>query len=115
MKRGDVVLCPFPHGSGTQAKLRPALVVQSDYYNSRIANLLVASITGNLANAGDPAHLLIDISTPEGSQSWLTRNSVISCMNLAVIPRKFASKSIGSLPAGLMQKVDQCLRTAMSV
>jgi len=48
MKRGDVVLCFFPHAGSAPAKRRPALVVQSDYYNQRIVNLLVAGITGNL-------------------------------------------------------------------
>ncbi|HMO84483.1 MAG TPA: type II toxin-antitoxin system PemK/MazF family toxin [Lacipirellulaceae bacterium] len=48
MTRGDVILCRFPHARGTPPKLRPALVVQSDYYNSRIANVLVAGITSNL-------------------------------------------------------------------
>jgi mRNA interferase MazF len=115
MKRGDVILCPFPHGSGTPAKLRPAVIVQSDYYNSRIENLLVAGVTGNLANAGDPAHVLVDIATPEGRLSGLTRSSVVSCINLAVIQRRLVSKSIGTLPESLMQQVDQGLRMAMSL
>src|SRR5438094_8460716 len=71
MKRGDILLCKFPHSSTVLAKNRPALVVQSDYYNHRIANLLVAGITGNLVNVGDSAHFLIDISTPEGQVSGL--------------------------------------------
>jgi mRNA-degrading endonuclease toxin of MazEF toxin-antitoxin module len=50
MKRGDVILCKFPHSNTAPAKVRPALVVQSDYYNDRIVILLVAGITGNLVN-----------------------------------------------------------------
>jgi len=51
MKRGDVILCHFPYAGLTPSKIRPALVVQSDYYNQRITNLLVAAITSNLLNA----------------------------------------------------------------
>jgi mRNA-degrading endonuclease toxin of MazEF toxin-antitoxin module len=45
MKCGDIVLVHFPHASGTAPKHRPALVVQADFYNQRISNVLVASIT----------------------------------------------------------------------
>src|SRR5689334_18945638 len=42
MNRGDVILCAFLHSSQTPSKNRPAVVVQSDFYNQRIQNLLVA-------------------------------------------------------------------------
>jgi mRNA interferase MazF len=115
MKRGDVVLCRFPHASPTASKLRPALVVQSDYYNTRISNLLVAGITGNLTNAGDPAHFLIDVATATGQQSGLQHNSLVSCINLAVIPPRFVQNRIGELPAVAMRKVDDCLRVALGL
>ena len=97
MKRGDVILCKFPHSSTVAAKVRPALVVQSDYYNDRIANLLVAGITGNLLNSGDPAHFVIDLATPEGRQSGLKHNSLVSCINLAVISPRNVDRKIGRL------------------
>jgi mRNA-degrading endonuclease toxin of MazEF toxin-antitoxin module len=115
MKRGDIVLCRFPHASGTPVKLRPALVVQSDYYNSRISNALVAGITSNMSNAADPAHFLIDVATADGQTSGLTRNSLVSCINLAVVPRRFIERTIGTLSADLMQSIDNCLRTAIGL
>jgi len=115
MKRGDVILCRFPHASTTPPKIRPALVVQSDYYNDRINNLLVAGITGNLANSADRAHFLIDISTPEGLQSGLDRNSLVSCINLAVVPARNADRKIGELPASAMQSISECLKVAMEI
>lgn len=115
MTRGQVVLCRFPHAAGTPAKLRPALIVQDDSYNNRLTNLLVASITSNLANAADPAHVLIDVSTLEGQQSGLTQKSLVSCFNLAVIPRRHIGRTVGALPATLMQKVDDSLRVALGL
>lgn len=76
MKRGDVLLCRFPHASATPSRIRPALMVQSDDYNRKIANLLVAAITSNLVNAAAPAHYLIDVSTPEGQRSGLDRKKI---------------------------------------
>ena len=62
--RGDVVLAEYPHSAGG-SKMRPVLVVQSDAYNAKIDNTIVAQITSVLTRTGDPAHFLIDISTPE--------------------------------------------------
>ncbi len=115
MKRGDVILCKFPHASTIPSKSRPAVVVQSDHYNQRIANLLVAGITSNLMNAADPAHYSVDISTPEGRQSGMNRNSVVSCINLAVIPPRDVERKIGSLPQDSMTQIDECLKTALGI
>ena len=86
MKRGDVILCQFPHAGPSRSKDRPALVVQSNEYNRKIKNLLVATITSNLTNATDPAHYFIEANSPEGQQAGLTLDSLVSCINLAVIP-----------------------------
>jgi mRNA-degrading endonuclease toxin of MazEF toxin-antitoxin module len=115
MKRGDVILCRFPHASTSPSKIRPALVVQSDYYNQRIQNVLVAGITGNLANSNDAAHFLIDVSTPAGQRSGLIRNSLVSCINLAVIPSRNVDRVIGDLPPAAMAMVDACLKAAMAI
>lgn len=115
MKRGDVILCKFPHAGATAAKSRPALVIQSDFYNQRIANLLVAGITSNLTNSSDEAHFLIDVSTSVGKQTRLNRNSLVSCINLAVIPPRNVDRQIGELPEDAMKEVDDCLRAALGL
>ena len=71
VKRSDVAIGLFPNADGTSWKGRPVLVVQSDRYNAKIRNVIVAEITGNTAYAGDPANLLIDISTPDGKATGL--------------------------------------------
>jgi mRNA-degrading endonuclease toxin of MazEF toxin-antitoxin module len=90
-------------------------VVQSDFYNARLTNLLVASITSNLRNAADPAHYLIDVATADGQQSGLTRNSLVSCINLAVIPQRDVDQAIGKLSAATMHKIDEALRAAIGL
>jgi mRNA-degrading endonuclease toxin of MazEF toxin-antitoxin module len=85
VNRGDIVLADYPFASGGGSKLRPVLVLQDDYYNARIANVIVANITSNLKNRHDKGHFLIDVSTPEGAQSGLHGDSLVSCINLATI------------------------------
>jgi hypothetical protein len=37
------------------------VVVQADVYIRKVRHVVVAEVTKNLAAAGDPAHLLIDV------------------------------------------------------
>ena len=107
MKRGDIVLALFPHASGTRPKRRPALVVQDDYYNQKISNVLVASITSNLARRNDPAHYFVGISSSEGKLSGLTQDSLVSCLNLATLPISAIGPRIGELSDAAMLTVDE--------
>ena len=115
IQRGDVVLALFPHVSGTPAKRRPALVVQADFYNQRISNVLLAPITSNLARRNDAAHYFIDVSTPEGKQSGLNHNSLISCLNVGVVPVAVVGPKIGELSPPAMSQIDACLKAALGI
>ena len=115
MKRGDIVLALFPHAGGTPSKRRPALVVQADYYNQKIGNVLLAPITSNLARRHDPAHYFIDISTPDGQRSGLNQSSLVSCLNIGVVPVAVVGPKIGALNAAAMSKIDDCLKAALGL
>src|SRR4051794_35148659 len=106
--RGDVVLAWYPFASGRGGKRRPCLIVQNDSDNQKLANTVIAQITSNLRRQGDPAHLLIEVATPEGRQSGLLHDSLVSCNNLATIEQNLIDKVIGSLSAALMQKIAIC-------
>ena len=49
IKRGDIVLALYPMRVAHGPRHRPVLIVQADYYNQKISNVLVASISSNLA------------------------------------------------------------------
>ena len=115
MKRGDVVLVQFPHAGATPPKLRPALVVQADFYNQRISNVLVATITSNLRRRGDRAHYFIDVSSALGKLTGLNQNSLVSCLNLAVVPTGDVRARIGELSPQTMQGIDECLKAAFGI
>jgi len=114
LQRGAVVIALFPNADGSPPKPRPVLVVQSDVYNSKIKNVIVAEITGNLSHTNDPTSLLIDVKTPDGKASGLLKNSVVSCINLATIVESLVGKKIGELTP-LMHKIDACLKVALGI
>lgn len=105
----------YPFASGKGAKRRPCLIVQNDADNQKLVNTVIAQITSTLRRAGDKSHLLIEVTTPEGQQSGLLHDSVVSCNNLATIEQNLIDKVIGSLSIALMQKVNDCLRAALEL
>lgn len=115
VRRGDVLIAMFPNADGSAPKPRPVLVVQSNVYNSKLKNVIVAAITSNLRHASEPASLLIDVSTPDGQASGLVQNSIVSCVNLATIAETLIAKQIGHLPDTLMRQVDDCLKVALNL
>ena len=98
--RGDVVLVDWPFASGSGAKVRPALVVQADANNQRLANTIVAMITSRTQRAlHEATQLLIDISTPEGRQTGLNSTSAVNCANLFTVSQQKILRTIGTLSA----------------
>jgi mRNA interferase MazF len=115
VQRGDIVLLDMPFAQGGGSKIRPALVVQSDHNNPRLANTIVAAITRNISRVHEPTQLLIDISTAAGRQSGLLGNSAVTCENLFTAGQKFIIRTVGSLPPDAMREVDNCLKAALGV
>ena len=77
--RGDVVLLDFPFAEGGGAKVRPALVVQSDGLTT--IHTIVAQITSARHRSG-PARFPMDPFTLEGAGSGLRTASLIACEQL---------------------------------
>jgi mRNA interferase MazF len=115
LSRGTVGLARFPHAAGGRGKKRPVVVVQGDAYNQNLRHVIVAEVTTNLGAASDPANMLIDVATPEGQATGLVQDSVITCLHLVTMSDDRIGKVIGKLSAGLLQKIDDCLKAALGL
>jgi mRNA interferase MazF len=116
MRRGDVILVNFPFTDQTGSKVRPALVVMADSYNRKLAQTIVALISGSKnRKVGDPSQLVVDPTTPEGASSGLRSVSVVLCETLLTMQQKRSLGAIGHFSAPLMAKVDDCLRSVLDV
>lgn len=114
-RRGDVVRVDFPFTDIARGKKRPAVVIQNDRDNQKLRKTAVAMITGNLRRSGDPSHLLVDPSTPEGASSGLNGRSLVSCNNLYTLEQDCIQKRLGHLSDALMKKLDDCLKAALEI
>ncbi len=115
LMRGDVALARFPHAAGGRGKKRPVVVVQSDTYNQTRRHVIVAEVTTNLAEATDPANLLIEISTTDGRATGLLQDSVITSLHLVTMSEDRIGRIIGKLSAPLLQRLDACLKAALGL
>jgi len=112
---GDVILVDFPFTSGGQSKVRPALVVQNDLDNHRLAKTILAMISGNLRRAAEPTHCLIDPGTADGASSGLHGPSVVVCVNLYTVEQADILRTIGHASATVLRQIDDCLRAALEL
>jgi mRNA interferase MazF len=115
MNRGDVVIVEFPYTDGRRGKNRPALVIQNDRDNGRLANTVVAMISGNVRHAGELTQVLIDPSAPGCETSGLHGPSVIKCCNLFTIRQQDILRTIGRLPNSTQKSVDNGLKVAIGL
>jgi mRNA interferase MazF len=114
IRRGSVVIvdvAPTNPASG----VRPALVVQNDRNNARMANTIVAQITSNISRAHEDTQRLIDTSHPDWSPSGLRRLSVVNCSSIASIKQQHIIRSMGTLSAATMTEIDECLKSALGI
>lgn len=113
VKRGQIVLVEFPFTDGQQAKIRPAVVVQSDAQNAALRKTIVAMITGNLRRRSDPSHVLIDPSADP--VLGIHGPSLISCINLFTVDQTSVLRVLGSLTDELEIQLDAALRHSLSL
>ncbi len=116
IQRGDIVLATLPFTDLTGSKIRPALVVQCDRNNQRLDDVILAMITRTLHRAAsEPTQLLLDLTTPDGAATGLLHTSVVKCEHLITLHRDLLTRTIGMMPASLMQKVDVCLKESLQL
>ena len=112
VKRGDVVLVDDPFTTG-RAQVRPALIVQNDRDNGRMANTIVAQISGNLARVHEATQHLIELAVEPGC--GLARDSALIATNLLTMRQSDILRVLGSLSAAAMAQIDDCLRIALGL
>jgi mRNA interferase MazF len=115
-QRGSIVIVDFPQGPGQPAKRRPAVVIQSDHNNARLANSIFAMVSSNMRLAtSEPSQVLVDPTTAEGKSSGLTHVSAVKCENLYTLPQQSILRIIGQLSPALLHKLDEALKASLQL
>lgn len=93
MKRGTVVLSPFPFTDLSGRKTRPALVVsRSDRSGSDVMLAFITTYVGSPLSASD---LLIETTHPDFAPTGLKRSSVVKLDKLITVERSILLGELG--------------------
>lgn len=112
MKRGEIWWADLadPVGSSLGYK-RPVLIIQSKPFNeSRMATVIVAVITSNLALGEAPGNVRLS-----KSQSGLPKPSVVNVSQIITIDKSLLTEKVNALPGAVVQEVDEGLRLVLAL
>jgi mRNA interferase MazF len=115
MLRGEIRLVDFGQAlTGESAHRRPAVIVSNDGANSTAARLgigvvTVAPMTSNMSRVY-PFQVLVP-----AHESGLEDDSKVQAEQVRSVSVERVKRSIGSVPASLMLRVDEALRLHLSL
>lgn len=103
IKRGEIWWADLGEPMGSEPSLRrPVLIVQDDDFNrSRLATVIVLSITSNTRLSEMPGNVLLRRET-----SGLPKESVVNMSQIVTIDKNWLEKKVGSLSQMLMEEVE---------
>ena len=102
IKQGEIWWADLGEPMGSEPSLRrPVLIVQDNQYNqSRIATVIILSITSTTMLADLPGNILLS-----KKESGLPKKSVINVSQIATINKSWLENKVSSLPKVIMEEV----------
>jgi mRNA interferase MazF len=112
MKRGEVVLVDWPYSDRTGSKLRPAVVVQADFLNGILDDLILIQITST--RHGIPGSE-VELDPAVETNSGLLHLSYVFGPNLLTADPQMIDQAIGVLSDAAMQQIGDCLKKVLDL
>ncbi len=112
VRRGDVVRVDWPYSDRTGSKVRPAVVVQDDAFNVRIADTVLALVSRTQRAVGATE---VEIDPVVETRCGLRYRSVVSWNNLLTLDQGLIVATLGILSSVTMQKIDAALKAALGL
>lgn len=107
LQKGDIVVCV---STGSYGKPCPAVVVQSDLFNSSHASVVICPITSYLVEAP-----LFRLALRPTAANGLTVSSQIMVDKLAAIKVEKITQQIGKLTASEIKSLDDALKLWLGI
>ena len=107
IKRGDIVVVPFPYSDQLAEKRRPALVVSNAKFNAR-GLLWVVMITSKIENSPP------DMVQLDHAKAGLSRPSIVRVAKLATIESVRVIRVAGRAGSKTMQDTDKIIGSILA-
>ena len=108
MRKGALVLIPFPFTDLSGQKMRPALVL---HLSAKGENCIVAFIT----SVPQKKAYTFDVPVPTSKQNGLLLPSTIKQDNIATLQKKTVIGELGAAESSIMREVDKRLRALLGL
>jgi mRNA-degrading endonuclease toxin of MazEF toxin-antitoxin module len=112
MKRGEVVELDWPFSDYTGSKNRPGVVVQADFLNGLIDDIIFVQITGTRhAIPGTEVQLDPGVETASG----LSKVCYASCTNILTLDQTLVLQNVGVLSDAAVREIETCLKKVLEL
>ncbi len=113
LKRGDIVLLPYPFTDLTGQKPRPALVISSDNFNNSNQDAVFIFITKT--DYRSPYDLRIESSDPRFPSTGLKSASTFRTAKIITLHKSLAKSKLGHADVTLLSDVELRLKSLLEI
>lgn len=114
MKRGNIILTPFPFTDLSKNKVRPALIVSSN--NRKDNDVIIAFISSVIEPDNfSQTDILLDSKDIIFKATGLKTTSVIRTDKLATIDKNIILGELGNIDIELIKKIDENLKIVLDL
>ena len=108
MKKGAIVLTPFPFTDLSSTKRRPALIISSP----RIAenDVIVAFISSKIITPIAETDYIIDINHPDFKYTGLKKSSILKMAKIVTVEKGILIGEIGQVSNSILKEIEKRLR-----
>ncbi len=115
LRRGDVVLVPFPFTDLTRQKARPAVVVSSERFNAASADVILVAISSKLPATSNDTDLVLQHGSADFQTTGLRVSSVIRTAKLVTLQQSLIYTTLGKLDSRVIDELDERLARAVGL
>jgi mRNA-degrading endonuclease toxin of MazEF toxin-antitoxin module len=112
MNRGDVVEVNWPYSDLSGMKVRPAVVVRSDFLTGLIDDTVLVKITGTAYGVPGTEVLLDPVVE---TSSGLSKVCYACCYAILTRDEAVIGRVVGSLSLAAMQEIEKCLKAVLEI
>jgi mRNA interferase MazF len=112
MNRGDVVEVNWPFSDLSGTKVRPAVVVRSDFLTGLIDDTILVKITGS-AYGVPGTEVLLDPAVE--TTSGLSKVCYACCYAILTRDQAVVGSVVGPLSLNAMQEIEKCLKSVLEL
>ena len=112
-EQGDVVLLPFPFTDLSAKKLRPAVVISSNWFNRLRQDCILAAITSQVPPESDRDELVLFAA--DLKSAGLPRPSIVKLGKITTVEQRLIQKPLGKLSSPTLAKVVNGVLEVLSI